>query len=386
MLNHRDSCTESQRYCLKLQQINDDEPVSETSGLSSLLDHISTAILLVAGDLHIRYLNPAAEALLESSNAQMQGTHIGRIISNDQGHWQELTEAAAQEISFTHREVSIFNSGGHGITVDYIVTPVDIDNNGQIALLIELQPIDRLLRISREESMLNSQQHSRMLIRGLAHEIKNPLGGLRGAAQLLESELENPSLREYTQIIIEEADRLGNLVDRLLGPRKIPNPQELNIHEVLERVIALIRVETGDAICFTRNYDVSIPNINGDKAQLIQAVLNIVGNARQALMNNTIEAPEIQVRTRVLRQFTIGTVRHRLVCRCDIIDNGPGIPDELKESLFYPMVSGRAEGTGLGLSIAQSILNQHKGLIECESYEGSTTFSLYIPLEIHYDA
>jgi two-component system nitrogen regulation sensor histidine kinase GlnL len=257
------------------------------------------------------------------------------------------------------------------------VTPV-LQDADKISLVLEIQPLDRMLRISREEGILSSQQNTRALVRGLAHEIKNPLGGLRGAAQLLARELPDASLKDYTNIIIEEADRLRNLVDQMLGPNKAPDKKQLNLHEVVERVRQLLEAETHGRIRFLRDYDPSIPDLLGDKEQLIQAVLNIVRNAVEALtgMASPPSIPTIMLRTRSMRQFTIGTQRHRLV-----VDNGPGVQRNLLETIFLPMVSGRSDGTGLGLSISQSIINRHHGLIECHSEPGSTTFSLYIPLE-----
>jgi two-component system nitrogen regulation sensor histidine kinase GlnL len=221
-----------------------------------------------------------------------------------------------------------------------------------------------------------------MLVRGLAHEIKNPLGGLRGAAQLLARELASEQLADYTNVIIEEADRLRNLVDRLLSaPRRITR-EPVNIHEVLERVRHLVEAESHGALSIQRDFDPSIPELHGDREQLIQAVLNVARNARQALAREVPRSvPQLGFRTRAQRQFTIGSQRHRLVCQVEISDNGPGVPPELLETLFLPMVSGRADGTGLGLAIAQSIINQHQGLIECRSRPGQTTFTLLLPLE-----
>jgi two-component system nitrogen regulation sensor histidine kinase GlnL len=218
----------------------------------------------------------------------------------------------------------------------------------------------------------------------MAHEIKNPLGGIRGSAQLLERMLDNPELKEYTTIIIEEVDRLRNLVDKMLGPNKLPERLETNIHEVLERVRSLIMVEAAEKLNIIRDYDPSIPEFLADKEQLIQVILNISRNAMQALLSKRqVNSPaEITLSTRAVRQFTIGHTKHRLVLHISIIDNGPGIPEDIRESLFLPMVSGRAEGTGLGLSIAQSIINQHQGIIECDSTLGKTHFSIYLPLEL----
>eukprot|EP01132_Coremiostelium_polycephalum_P023306 gene23306-27725_t len=221
-----------------------------------------------------------------------------------------------------------------------------------------------------------------MLVRGLAHEIKNPLGGIRGAAQLLARELPDENLKDYTNVIIEEADRLRNLVDRMLGSNKLPSLAMTNVHEVLERVCQLVEAESQGCITLVRDYDPSIPDVLIDREQMIQAVLNIVRNAMQAISSqNELRLGRISLRTRALRQFTIGHVRHRLVTKVEIIDNGPGIPAELQETIFFPMVSGRPDGTGLGLAITQNIISQHQGLIECESHPGHTTFSIFLPLE-----
>ena len=242
--------------------------------------------------------------------------------------------------------------------------------------------MDNQRRLSQEQLQHAQQIAARDLVRGLAHEIKNPLGGLRGAAQLLSKALPDPALKEYTQVIIEQADRLRNLVDRMLGSNKLPSLAMTNIHEVLERVASLIEAEAQGSITLVRDYDPSIPDLLIDREQLIQAVLNIVRNALQALSaQSDLRLGRISLRTRTLRQFTIGHTRHRLVVKMEIIDNGPGIPPELQETIFYPMVSGRPDGTGLGLAITQNIISQHQGLIECESHPGHTVFSIFLPLD-----
>jgi two-component system nitrogen regulation sensor histidine kinase GlnL len=244
-----------------------------------------------------------------------------------------------------------------------------------------MQQVDRQLRISREEQLIQQHQVSRDVVRRLAHEIKNPLGGLRGAAQLLEAELPDTALREYTQIIIEEADRLQGLVNRMLGPNKLPAYRSVNIHQALERVRHLVSAESGAQVDIRRDYDPSIPDITADADQLIQALLNIARNAARAVAGGGT----ITLRTRVQRQFTIGSHRHRLVAVVQIIDDGPGIPPELLERVFYPMVSGTDGGMGLGLSIAQSVINQHGGLVECRSRPGETVFTVLLPVERKHD-
>jgi len=237
--------------------------------------------------------------------------------------------------------------------------------------------VDHHMRITREENLLAQHNAARAVVRGLAHEIKNPLGGLRGAAQLLERELSDESLKEYTSIIIGEADRLQNLLNRMLGPNTVPHKRPINIHQVLERVRGVVLAEVPVGVEIIRDYDPSIPDFNADPDQLIQALLNIVRNAVQAIDGSG----EITLRTRVQRQFTIGQHRYKLAARVDVIDNGPGIPADMLESIFYPMVTTRPEGTGLGLSIAQSLVQQHDGLIECTSRPGRTVFTVLLPLE-----
>lgn len=347
-----------------------------------LLDNLSTAVLLVDDDLHIRYLNPAAEMLLAASRTRALNAPLAEVFIEVGGDdtYQALRNTLKTAHPFTKREAHL-RVGTHEMTVDYTVAAL-IAPGERTSLLIEMQQLDRLIRISREEALLANHNATRQLIRGVAHEIKNPLGGIRGAAQLLAKALPNPDLTEYTNIIVGETDRLRNLADRMLGPRKLPELQQVNIHECLERVRSLMLVEAEGRVKIQRDYDPSLPELLADPDQLIQAILNITGNALQALLENPSDRqPLIVLRTRPLRQFTIGAVRHRLVVRIDITDNGPGIPEQMIETIFYPMVSGRAAGTGLGLSIAQDIIHQYHGLIECESKPGETKFSILLPLE-----
>jgi len=367
-----------------------------------ILDTLSTAVLVFDRQLRLRYMNAAAENLLDTSFQQANAHFINEIFAA-QGNWlDEIRQVFVNATPFTRRQVDLqLATTFRHIVVDYTVGPMlegQTASNHQAPVvdevLIEINSLDRLLRISREEALLSTEQTSRTLVRGLAHEIKNPLGGIRGAAQLLARELKTPALKDYTTVIIEEADRLRNLVDRMLGINRPLQLESLNIHEVVERVAALVDVETGNSIALVRDYDPSIPNIRGDREQLIQVVLNIVRNAMQALTGhkqkdaNTTN-PKIILRTRTRHHFTIGQKLHRLVCRIDIIDNGPGIPPEIAQNIFYPLISGRPEGTGLGLSIAQSIVIQHQGLIQFTSAQAGaaggvspgTTFSIYLPID-----
>lgn len=345
-----------------------------------LLDNLTTATILLNANLRLEYMNPAAEMLLAVSGQRSHGQFISELFSESPEALSALRHAVEHAHPFTKREALLTALTGQTLTVDYAVTP--ILNRSTTLLLLEVHPRDRLLRITKEEAQLSKQETTKMLVRGLAHEIKNPLGGIRGAAQLLARELPSEDLKDYTNVIIEEADRLRNLVDRMLGSNKLPSLAMTNIHEVLERVSSLVAAETQGSITMVRDYDPSIPDVLIDREQMIQAVLNIVRNAMQALgAQNELRLGRITLRTRTLRQFTIGHVRHRLVVKVEIIDNGPGIPPELQETIFYPMVSGRPDGTGLGLAITQNIISQHQGLIECESHPGHTVFSIFLPLE-----
>ena len=345
-----------------------------------LLDNLTTAILLLNADLRLEYMNPAAEMLLAISGQRSHGQFISELFTESAEALNSLRQAVEQAHPFTKREAQLTSLTGQSLMVDYAVTP--IPNQGQTVLLLEVHPRDRLLRITKEEAQLSKQETTKMLVRGLAHEIKNPLGGIRGAAQLLARELPEEELRDYTNVIIEEADRLRNLVDRMLGSNKLPSLAMTNIHEVLERVCSLVEAESQGCITLARDYDPSLPDVLIDREQMIQAVLNIVRNAMQAISSqNELRLGRITLRSRAMRQFTIGHTRHRLVARVELIDNGPGIPAELQDTLFYPMVSGRPDGTGLGLAITQNIISQHQGLIECDSHPGHTTFSIFLPLE-----
>jgi len=341
-----------------------------------ILDNISTGVLALDAELHVTSLNAAGEALLETSAARCLGIHARQLVLDPTLWLENLQQVLTSKSSLTRRGMPLTLHTGQEIHIDLIITPVG--NHDESRLLVELQPVDRLLKISREEGMLHAQETTRAVIRGLAHEIKNPLGGVRGAAQLLARELPNEELAEYTRVIIREADRLRDLVDRLLGPHQQLELEQLNIHEVLEHVRNLTLAETDNTISFIRDYDPSLPEIPADRIQMIQAVLNIIRNALQAATSPS--ECVITLRTRSRRQFTIGNQLHRLVCQVDIIDNGPGIPQELEHAIFVPMVTGRAEGTGLGLAIAQSIINHHGGLLECESVPGNTRFTLFIPM------
>lgn len=321
------------------------------------------------------YINPAGEILLADSAKHLIGNPAQKLFKTAHSSlFSDLLQRLYQNEPLVDREL-ILEGMHQSITVNLSATPM-LENGELSEILIELQQVDRHLRITKEEQLLAQQNTSRMLVRGLAHEIKNPLGGLRGAAQLLDQELQDPELKEYTQIIIAESDRLQELMDKMLGPNKPANKHFLNIHEVLERVRQLVSVEASSNIKIQTDYDPSIPELFADKNQMIQALLNIVRNAIQAIQT----VGKIIIRTRIQRHMTIGRKLYRLVVKIEIIDNGPGIQPGLMGQIFYPMITGRPEGTGLGLSIAQSLINQHNGLIECESEPGHTVFSIFLPI------
>ncbi len=343
-----------------------------------VLENLATAIVVLDNALAVQYLNPMAEMLFEQSIKRAKGMPLQELIHGDEDFYADLHEALNTAHPYSVRERTLCLQPERTITVDCTVTPLH-EPGKTPSLLIELLPMDRQLRITREEQLIAQQSATRALIRGLAHEIKNPLGGLRGAAQLLERELPEEALREYTQIIIGEADRLQGLVDRMLGPNDLPKRGETNIHEALEHVRQLVVVEAPKGVRLRSDYDPSIPPLIADRDQLVQVFLNIVRNALQSVD----DAGTITLRTRVQRQYTIGQTRHKLVASIEIIDDGPGIDADIREKIFYPMVSGRNEGTGLGLSIAQSLINQHGGLIECDSRPGHTVFTVLIPIKLH---
>ncbi len=343
-----------------------------------ILDNLSTGVMVLDEKLCVTALNSSVQALLETSELRCTGLHARQLVLHSKEWLTDLEQVLASNSPLARRSMSLVLLSGQEIHVDLIITPLAVDN-GETGLLVELQGVDRLLKITRDENLLHAQETSRAVIRGLAHEIKNPLAGVRGAAQLLARELPDEHLGEYTRVIIREADRLRDLVDRMLGPNQQLDLQQLNIHEILEHVRKLTLAESGNRATITRDYDPSLPELPGDRAQLIQAVLNIMRNALQAA--ETPRDCNIILRSRSQRQFTIGNKRHRLVCKIDIIDSGPGIPEDMLYAIFAPMVTGRADGTGLGLSIAQSVINRHGGLVQCESNPGHTRFTIYLPME-----
>jgi two-component system nitrogen regulation sensor histidine kinase GlnL len=339
------------------------------------MDALSTAVVVLDAERRVRYVNSAAENLFAVSARNIVGTTLSRMFGDNEPVSAVVTYAAEHNCSYTQHEVALAINGEGRLMLSCTVTPVEIlDVDGY---LVEFGALNQQLRIAREERLLDQSARNRELIRNLAHEIKNPLGALRGAAQLLDRELDRPELHEYTQVIMKEADRLQALMDRLLTPHRLPQIGLFNIHEALERVRSLLLAEFPQGIVIRRDYDVSLPPLSADREQVIQALLNIARNAAQAMNGYG----EIVLRSRVARRVTLARHLYRLVTVVQIIDNGPGIPEELKDKVFFPLVSGREGGTGLGLTLAQTFISQHHGTIELESRPGCSCFTVMLPVE-----
>jgi len=337
------------------------------------LEYLATAVILLDDESRIAYLNPAAENLFDVSGKNLLGHPLQQVFTHTEQLASAMQQAIQNNASYIEHDLTLGTHGHGKLQLRCAATPLQLSKR---YLLLEFHAIDRPLKLAREEQMLDQTQANRLLLRNLAHEIKIPLGGIRGAAQLLEQELEKPALREYTQVIVQEADRLRSLMEKLLAPQNSSHYSALNIHEVLERVRSVVLAEMPEGLKIKRDYDISLPALIGDKEQLIQAMLNIVRNAAQAMQGNGT----IVLRTRIAHQATLIKRRHRQAVRVEIIDNGPGIPPELQDKIFYPLVSGRADGHGLGLTLAQDFVSQHHGIIEFDSEPGRTRFTVLLPI------
>jgi len=351
---------------------------AERNVLASL-DLLASAVLVLDPQARLVFANAAAENMLESSCRLLKQQTLSDLFLNPEQLLAIFQQALEHQFDDSRQDLILERVGREPLWVDTIVTALD---NPEMPVLIELRENVQQLKLEREERLIDQSQVNKELVRNLAHEIKNPLGGIRGAAQLLEREYPDTEHREYTQVIIREADRLQNLVDRLLGPNRLPQKHMVNVHQILEHVRQLVEAEAPRGIVVLRDYDPSIPEVLADREQLIQAALNVTRNALQALGVQSGGRSEgmIVLRTRTRRQVTIGGRRHRLAIQMDIEDNGPGIAPAMMEKIFYPMVTTRAEGTGLGLPIAQYLIHSHGGLIECQSQPGRTVFSMFLPL------
>ncbi len=341
-------------------------------------DLLATLIAVVKNDGAVVFANAALEDALGISRRTLEGSHFGACF-NDPQVLRTAIDGARSNNFATLRYEAMLRRVSHDL-MPVQVTLAQTENANQ--MIVEMSPLEQQARQEREERLLGQAQANKELIRNLAHEIKNPLGGIRGAAQLLQMEVETRDLVEYTQVIIHEADRLQTLVDRLLAPHRRPHVVgDVNIHEVCERVRSVILAEFSRELSIERDFDVSIPEFRGDREQLIQATLNIAHNAAQALVERRAAGDaQLIFRTRIARQVIVNKQRYRLALELHVIDNGPGVPDAIKDRIFYPLVSGREGGTGLGLTLAQTFVQQHHGVIECDSTPGRTDFKILIPL------
>ena len=343
------------------------------SDTTDLLDRIRTAVLVLDSKFTIQYMNSAAEDFCGGSGDFFHNKPISKLLTGDFVREADLKRCLHDYGAYTLREVELFLVSTHRQAVANIAVTTMDDQQ----LLVEIEPLDRILLINKGHQMKDAQIANRQLIRGMAHEIKNPLGGIRGAAQLLQKERNSNDREELTEIIIDEVERLRRLVDRLLGPNHTPNFKNINIHAVLERVFKLLSQDDYIDINIQRQYDPSLPDIYGDFDQLLQALLNVSKNAQDALV--AVETPTLTIQTRVEHQFTIGAKYHSVVAHITFSDNGSGIPPDLLGQIFFPLVTTKTTGTGLGLAITQSIVSAHKGLITCESKPGRTSFDIYLP-------
>jgi len=371
--------------CLPLRQneglTKPSHPPAPTAALSTRFqsfDLLATLVAVVHGDGAVLFANAALEDALGTSRRTIEGSNFALCFTEPQILQNALEGAGSNEFAALRYDAWLVRHNADPLQVHVIVAQTD--RAGEI--IVELLPLEQQAKQEREERLIDQAQANKELIRNLAHEIKNPLGGIRGAAQLLQMEVDSKDLIEYTQVIIHEADRLQTLVDRLLAPHRRPHVVgDVNIHEVCERVRSLILAEFPRGLKVVREYDISIPEFRGDREQLIQAVLNIAHNACQALAERIATGDaKLTFRTRIARQVTFGKQRYRLALELHVIDNGPGVPDSIKDRIFYPLVSGREGGSGLGLTLAQTFVQQHHGLIECDSAPGRTDFKMLIPL------
>ena len=341
-------------------------------------DLLSTLIAVVSTNGSVLFANAALEDALGTSRRTLEGSQFGACFHEPHVLRTAIDGARSNDFATLRYEAFLRRVNHELMPVQ--VTLAQGDKTGE--LIIEMSPLEHQVRQDREERLIDQAQANKELIRNLAHEIKNPLGGIRGAAQLLQMEVESRDLIEYTQVIIHEADRLQTLVDRLLAPHRRPHVVgDVNIHEVCERVRSVILAEFPRDLHIERDFDPSIPEFRGDREQLIQATLNIVHNAAQALVERRAAGDaQITFRTRIARQVIFNKQWYRLALELHVIDNGPGVPDTIKDRIFYPLVSGREGGTGLGLTLAQTFVQQHHGVIECDSVPGRTDFKILIPL------
>jgi two-component system, NtrC family, nitrogen regulation sensor histidine kinase GlnL len=345
-----------------------------------LIENIHTAVLVFDKDLRLTHINTAGENLLSLSQRKISGQHLADILPAAGNFAETVERSLVSKQPYMEWGMNLDLPNTRSVIVDCTMTPWLVDDQCK-EVIVEMVDAHSYAKVLREENLTNLHEAARKSLQGMAHEIKNPLGGLRGAAQLLEQELKGNELVEYTQIIINEADRLRNLVDKMISPNGKQYPVDVNIHEVLEYVLNLVDAEESDSLNVVRDYDPSLPVIKADREQLIQAFLNVIRNAVQAID----EDGQITLRSRIVRRTTIRQHYYKIAVQIEVVDNGPGVPEEIEGGIFYPMVTGRAEGTGLGLSIAQSLIQSHGGIIEYERVDDRTVFRILLPIEYRND-
>ena len=368
------------QYPLKVAKVGNEKMSNKVDKIKyEGMESLVTAVIVCDKDLIINYINPSTETLFEVSAKQAINNNISIFFEDTNNFFKKIIQKVDQQKnSYKEHEYFLQTQQKKTICVSLTVTAL-IDSSDEF--IIEFIQMDQQLKVAREERMFIQQQANTELLRNLAHEVRNPLGGLRGAAQLLEQELDENSLKEYTQIIINEADRLQNLMNRMLTPHQMPVYKKTNIHEILERVRSLILSEFSTDITFIRDYDVSLPEFIMDREKLIQAILNIARNGAQAMKLSNQDDMKLSFITRAERQIVFRKKKHATAIRIDIVDNGPGIKNELIDKIFFPLVTGNENGSGLGLSLAQNLISLHQGMIDCHSVPGNTVFSIILPIE-----
>ena len=345
------------------------------------ISELSTGVLVLDKSLSIQYLNSSAQSMLDISLKASRKKQLNKIFYEQPDSLQNFKSCLTDNRDFAKADALLFLKGGKKLLCDYHVHPFSNLSLGE-GLIVEIMNKEYSNEIKDRLRTQTNQEVTSAFIRGLAHEIKNPLSGIRGAAQLLSHKLPDQHLKEYTEIVINQTDRLTSLVDNILGPNKKPSFLNQNIHIALENVITLVQHELGEeGIEISKDYDPSIPELFIDIYLFEQSILNLVKNAKESLVESDTISPKIKICTRIMHQEFLGKSKHKTVCKISVLDNGPGIPENMKESIFFPMISGKSQGSGLGLSITQGIVSQHKGTVRFESEPGKTEFSILMPIE-----
>jgi len=351
-----------------------------TDNFGTLISTLQTAVIVLTKDLKVEYINQAAENLFLMSHNSCIGKDISEIFFEDPDNSSSLQQIALNKVQITKHDAVLKLREGKSLICDYQVSFLTIKTNEE-KLVFEVNSREYATKIKQNVTLLKNQKVTSQFARGMAHEIKNPLSGIKGAAQLLEKQLDNDDLKEYTKIIIQQTERLTNLVDNILGPNTKPIFEIQNIHYPIENMISLVEAEIKEKISIKKDFDPSIPNLYFDLSLMEQAILNVLKNAEESLVSKKTPKPSMIIKTRISHQEYIGKVRHGTICKIEIQDNGSGIPEEIKESIFFPMISGKEHGNGLGLAITQGIISQHHGSVSCRTAPGKTIFSIMLPIK-----